>query len=586
MKNKSKGFMIFAIVLSVLLAVVAGLLIYQIYTLNVLPTKLLIPTMILLAVLSLLIIVIINFVPRSVVGKVFSSIFTIAMVCVFAFGNWYMYSTASMFSKVTKNEGKIKNTVSIITKASSSIDGLEDLSGKVATLKKIDTYGTEKCLKSVEKKLDVKHTKELSKLPFEIVEYTNVAQEIDALFNNDVEALVMNESYRSNVLEMDKYTDFDSSTKVIYQAVYYTKKSNDALVVGDVTTTPFNILVSGNDTYGEIDEVSRSDVNMVVTVNPVTSTVLLTSIPRDMYVETTCDAQDACLQGALDKITHVGMHGVNASKRTVENFLDIEINYTYRVNFSSVINLVDALGGIEINVPEGQAVPVLRADGSLEGVVEGKNQLDGKRALAFARERYAYADGDNQRVRNQQEVMMAIIRKATSPSIISNYASFMDALSGAFETNMSQDEITTLLKYQLQASPEWKFETYQVQGTGGIYYCAELGQGAYATIPDNRTVRIAKDKIMAVMNGKSSDTVDTSFLETTAPEYNYYEPASLPGEDIEAQEEPTYQEYPEYIEQDPSIGQEQGPTIPETETPVAPEPEKPDVTDPPVENQS
>lgn len=568
MKNKSKGFMIFSILLSILLILVTGALVYQVVSLEVLPTKLLIPVIIFMIVLTLLILVILNFVPRKKVTKALSSIFTVLIIVVFAFGNWYVYSTASMLTRVTDNEGKVKNTISVIVKDSSSIEDIKDVKGKVAVLKSIDTYGTDKCLKSVEKELGVKKSKNYKNLPFKTAKYSSVPQEVDALFNNDVEAIIMNESYRPNVTELDDYKDFDSSTKVIYQMSFYTKKKNEALVVSDVTTTPFNILISGNDSYGDIEEVSRSDVNMVVTVNPVTNTVLMTSIPRDTYVETACDAKDVCQQGAMDKITHTGMHGVNTTRRTIEKLLGIDINYTFRVNFSSVINLVDALDGIDIEIPKGKAVPVLRADDSLEGVKEGMNHLDGKRALAFARERYAYQDGDNQRIRNQQEVMMAIVKKAVSPSIIKNYTYFMDALSGSFETNMSTDEITSLLKYQLQSNADWKFEQYQIEGAGGTYFCAELGQGAYASVPDKRTIKIAKEKIEAVMKGESSNSVDTSFLKTTSPEYDMYDQVEGISEEVE--EQVVVESSQDYIEPQEEIFPEQGNEG--TTEPVLPEP--------------
>ena len=386
-----------------------------------------------------------------------------------------------------------------------------------------DVYAAEEDQKETEEEnKEPVFAEDYGSLPFDQKDYVSVQALVDALYSEEVDAIVLNETYRNNVSELEDFVNFESETKVVHKTVYYTDKANEALVVSDITTEPFNILISGNDTYGDVGELSRSDVNMIVTVNPATGTILLTSIPRDTYVESVCDVADGCQIGAMDKLTHLGMHGVNASKMTIENLMGIEINYTFRVNFSSVTDIVDALGGIDVYIEEGMAVDTFYADSSLEGVTEGWNHLEGDRALSFARERYAYEDGDNQRVRNQQKVLQAIVDKAISPEIIVNYASLMDAFSGAFETNMSTKEITSLLQYQLQANPDWTFETYQIDVAGDMMYCAALGQEASVSIPDMRTVQIAREKIEAVMNGESSDSVDTEWLETTYPVYNYW----------------------------------------------------------------
>lgn len=554
-EKKSRGFQIFGIILSVLLVVALAFTVFEIFTLNVLPTNLLVPVVLILVILSLIVILLVNFVSRKLAGKIFSSLLALVMTGVLGWGSYYLYTTGNMLSNITTHDGETKNTVSVITLKSASYESLEDLEdANIGYLKKIDNYGTEQFLKDASKELgydktsmldfgvqnvyaqesessqDAQENKEkkptfeddYSYLPFTQKDYPSIQALAKALYDKDVDAIILNETYRANLEELEDYIDFASETNVVYQTVYYTDKENEALVVSDITSEPFNIFISGNDTYGDVGELSRSDVNMIVTVNPSTSTVLLTSIPRDTYVESACDAADGCQQGAMDKITHLGIHGVNASKMTAENLLGIEINYTFRVNFSSVMDIVDALGGIDIFVEEGMAVDSFYADNTLEGVQEGWNHLDGKRALSFARERYAYQDGDNQRVKNQQKVLEAIFDKATSPDIIVKYASLMDAFSGAFETNMSTSEITSLIQYQLQSDPSWTFESYQVAGAGDMMYCAEAGQELSVTVPDMRTVQVAREKIQAVMDGESSDSVDTEWLDTTSPVYNYW----------------------------------------------------------------
>lgn len=553
-QKKSKAFQIFAIILSVLLVLITIVAGAELVVLNVLPTNLLVPVILILVLISAIGIVCVNFFNRKIVGKIFSTLFVLLIMGVMGLGSFYLYRTSSMLTNITTHEGEIKNTVSLITMGSNPAEDLEDLEdATIGYLRTIDNYGTEQFLKDAKKQFnqeektamvsksvfdvyaaeeDQKETEEENKepvfaedygsLPFGQKDYVSVQALVDALYSEEVDAIVLNETYRNNVSELEDFVNFETETKVVHKTVYYTDKANEALVVSDITTEPFNILISGNDTYGDVGELSRSDVNMIVTVNPATGTILLTSIPRDTYVESVCDVADGCQIGAMDKLTHLGMHGVNASKMTIENLMGIEINYTFRVNFSSVTDIVDALGGIDVYIEEGMAVDTFYADSTLEGVTEGWNHLEGDRALSFARERYAYEDGDNQRVRNQQQVLQAIVDKAVSPEIIVNYASLMDAFSGAFETNMSTSEITSLLQYQLQVNPEWTFETYQIDVVGDMMYCADLGQEAYVSIPDMRTVQVAREKIEAVMNDESSDSVDVSWLETTYPVYNYW----------------------------------------------------------------
>ena len=344
------------------------------------------------------------------------------------------------------------------------------------------------------------------------IKYDSLQSLTNALYTEDVDAIILNETYRASVLEFEKEHDFNAETKVIHKTIYYTNKKNEALIVSDITNNPFTVLISGNDTYNEEIESTRSDVNLMVTVNPTTQTVLMTSIPRDMYVETVCDPSYACQQGMMDKLTHTGIHGVETTKDTVENFLDIPINYVFTVNYSSLINIVDALDGIDVLVEPGKEV-VRFAANDTKGVTGGWNHLDGERALGFARERYAYEDGDNQRVKNQQTVLKAILEKAMSPEIVVKYTSLLDAVSGAFETNMAMNQITDLIKFQIQTNASWNFENYSISGFGDIGYCAELGSEASITIPDEYTVQIAKEKINAVLNGQSSNSVEINEID-------------------------------------------------------------------------
>lgn len=491
-KNKtSLIYRIFAALLSIVLLVLSGFATYQIVTLNVLPSNLLLPVILIIVILNAILILLINFATHAIWTKVISVILVILVGCTMGFGNVYLYETYSTLTSVTGAEkGSIKNTISVITKTDHDEEIQSLKSEKIGVLRNIDSVGTKKC------------QNKLKKYSFSYKKYDNLQALVKALYEDEVQAIVMNEIYRANVEEMEEYSSFSNETKSIYQTVYYTNNKNDALVVDDITKNPFTIFVSGNDTYGDIDELSRSDVDMIVTVNPTTSTVLMVNIPRDYYVQTSY---------GYDKLTHTGMYGIEETKQTVENLLGIDINYTFRVNFSSAEDIVDALDGVDIEVPEGMAVERLNADWALEGVHEGWNHLNGARALAYARERHAYVDGDIQRAKNQQQVLEAIIKKAASSKILTNYTKLLKSFKNAFDTNMSTNEITALLQYELQAMPNWKFQNYVLRGTNSSAVCASMAQELSVVMPEDYCVSIARQKIEAVLDGKSANKIKDEY---------------------------------------------------------------------------
>lgn len=511
--KENKVYKVIAILLSIVMIVLMAFFTYHLIKMDILPQNLFIPVILIFVLISLILILWINLMAHGVVSKVFAMIFVLLYTVSMGIGNFYVYKTDGFMQKVTDHKiGDVKNTVSIIVMDDSNIKDLSSLKGKkVGRLNNVDKVGTNKLLKSVKKKKGSNY--------FKTKKFDGALSEVEALYNGEIDAMILNESYRGNVTSVEEYEHFSTETRVVYSTSYYTTKKNDSLVVSDITKNPFTILISGNDTTGDVSELSRSDVNMLVTINPKTSTILLTSMSRDTYVETVCDADGdtACPEGQMDKITHTGIYGLNTTRQTVEKFYDLKVNYSFRVNFTSVIDVVDALDGIDLNVEEGEQCDLFWAN-MKPGLPVGMHHVDGETALAFARERKAYVDGDYQRVRNQQKVMQAIINRAISSSALVNYTSFINSLESAFETNMTYDEITDLIKYELQAKPDWKFETYQISGLGDELMCASLGQAASVQVPDLNTVRIAREKIEAVMNGKSSSTV----AEDGEPQYDYY----------------------------------------------------------------
>ena len=497
MKEQNKVLRGIGIVLSILLVVASFYLLYQLIKINVLPTKLLFLITIIFVLLDAIFALLLCYYTRAVVSKIICVVITLVLIFGSCMGGYYISKTGSLLTNITNVTKHAKNTVSVVVKQSSDIKNKSQLNGlSVGTLRTIGTQGSSKALKELSKDGIVMNQSE----------YDSLSAMLEDFYNGEVDSIIINESSRSQILDMESYADFDNNTRVVYQTSYKVENTDKANAVSDITSKPFNVLISGSDTRGGFDENGRSDVIMVATINPKTSTILLTSIPRDFYVTTACDAADGCMQGALDKITHTGIHGTNTTKRTVEQLLGIEINYTFKVGFDAVTELVDAVGGVDVTVAPGYAVDHFACMYNLS-VHEGVNHLNGEQALAFARERYAYTEGDRQRTKNQQLVLMGIVDKITSPSIVQNYASIMDAMSNTFSTTMSSSEISNLIKYQINNNPKWKMEQYMVDGTGDTLMCAELGDAASVMVPDQSTVKMAKDKINAVLAGKSANDV-------------------------------------------------------------------------------
>ena len=258
----------------------------------------------------------------------------------------------------------------------------------------------------------------------------------------------------------------------------------------DVTEEYFTVYFSGIDCYGSITARSRSDVNIVMTVNPTSHKILLVTIPRDAYVRI-----PGVTGGNYDKLTHAGIYGVRASMNTLENVYGIKLDYYVRVNFSSVERFVDLLGGIDV-----YSAYAFSSRGT--SFAKGTNHLNGKRALIFSRERKAFAAGDHQRGRNQMEVIKGIIAKIQSPAILNNFNGIMNTISGNVQTNLTDDQLLSLVRMQLDTGAGWSVETYSVSTSGGYEYCYSYqGMKLYVGYINWNTVSEASNKMRAVMAG-------------------------------------------------------------------------------------
>ena len=266
-----------------------------------------------------------------------------------------------------------------------------------------------------------------------------------------------------------------------------------------ITKEPFVIYLSGVDTRGELTENARSDVNILAAVNPATKRVALINTPRDYYV-------DLAGTDSKDKLTHAGLYGVETSMATLGGLYGVSVDHYIRINFAGFIQIIDALGGVDVY--SDQAFTSVGSPGYYDPTtfVEGWNHLDGKSALAFARERHAFASGDIQRGINQMKVIDAMLNKIKSPALLMGFSKIMDAASDCFVTSFSQDQISALVRMQLSDLAEWDIESYTVTGSSSSStkcYSAK-GQKLYVMKPDDASVSKAKEMIASVLGGEDS----------------------------------------------------------------------------------
>ncbi|MCD7840761.1 MAG: LCP family protein [Erysipelotrichaceae bacterium] len=439
---------------------------YEIIKYQVLPAKMLLVTIVLLLVITLLL-GLSQYKAKSNKIRLTGKILIILISVILLLINVAYTKTVDLFSSLEASEDT--DIVSVIVKTGSSYQYIEDLKGHdYSILKNSDDY--------VHQTVD--EIEQLNDETIDVTYYAGVNYIVEALYNEDVDCIIINEAYRG-VIE-DSYETFTDDTRVIYSKTF-TVEVDNASSNKDVTKDTFTIYISGIDTYGTISTKSRSDVNMIVTVNPTTKQVLMVSIPRDYYIPFNV------LDGNRDKLTHSGLYGVSETVTNVSNYFDVDIDYYVRVNFTSLVDIVDAIGGIEVDNPT-----------AFGDFAEGTIHLDGEEALSFSRERYAFASGDRERGKNQMRVLTGIINKVTSVSVLSNYADLLDSLESSFQTSLSEDEMLSLIRMQLDDMVSWNIETYSVDGTGDNLYSPIYGSKLYMMVPDDNTVATAKEKIMAL----------------------------------------------------------------------------------------
>lgn len=319
-------------------------------------------------------------------------------------------------------------------------------------------------------------------------EYETVVEEAQALLDGEVGAAIYNEAFTGIIEEaIEGYPD---QVRILYQYGIDTYIRQEA-PSPETVEQPFSVYISGIDVAGPITTNSRSDVNIIMTINPNTNKILLTTTPRDYYVPIP-DVSG----GERDKLTHAGIYGVDVSMATLESIYGIDITYYARVNFTSLINIVDALGGVDVN-----SEYAFEAGGYQ--FQEGTNHLDGEQALAFSRERHSFAAGDNQRGKNQEAVLTGILQKAMSPAILANASEIITSVSDCVETNMTRTEMARLINRQIGDGGNWRIEAVAATGRGDSQPCYSSGsQKLYVMWPDEASTAEISGKMQQILEGK------------------------------------------------------------------------------------
>lgn len=472
-KNIRKIINIIGIIVFIVLFFVSLFLFKNIISLKIIPIKYLIPILIIVLILYLIVAMGIFKRKIKIILKIFSIFISIIFIIIYVLIFRYLNITLDFMEKIKAKTYQVEHYYLLVDKNTEYVSANE-----------IDTIGIYNAAIFNYEEILKKFDKEIV---YKTLEYSSYMSLIDGLFNKEVDAIIMSASNINVISEVIE--DFSDKTKIIHTIEHKIQSEQEVSNI-NVTKQSFNIYLSGIDVYGDINVISRSDVNMIITVNPKTHEILLTSIPRDYYVQLNGTT------GYKDKLTHAGLYGVNMSISTIEDLLDIEIDYYVRLNFTAVIKLVDAIGGIEIFSDKG-----FTTHGGECYIPYGIVNLDGKCALAFSRERYAYIDGDRHRIKNQQDVIKAIVNKVTSSTtLITKYDQILKSMENSFQTNIPSDSIYNLINKQLDTMPGWKIYNYSLNGTDSSNYTYSFGEELlYVMEPDVSTIEEAKQKIKLMM---------------------------------------------------------------------------------------
>lgn len=419
---------------------------------------------------------------KGIPGKIYS----LLIVCVLAFGTYNIAEANNMLSMITGGNVRV-DKMAVAVRADDSAETIEDA---------IDyNFGVQFQQGGDNIQTAVTNLQEELGTTLEVTECNSVQEQAQALINGQVDAIIYNEAYLE--LMDDAVEGFSDDTKIIYEMSIQTELDLGVGTDNSLTDEPFTVYISGIDTYGEVTETSRSDVNIIAVVNPTTHQILLITTPRDSFVPLYGPDVE---QGALDKLTHAGVYGIETSMATLGELYDTEINYYVRLNFTSLIDIVDILGGVDV---ESEFAFTTGSDaGYIVEVQKGMNHFNGEQALAFSRERHALDDGDNQRGKNQQAVITAMLKKVISPTMLLRASTLMDQVSKDVEMNVTQTQLNALVRNQLRTNAKWTIQSVALSGEGGQDYCYSASdQLLYVMYPDETELQNIIDLANIVEEG-------------------------------------------------------------------------------------
>ena len=436
-----------------------------------------------------LILLIIQVVSR---GKaIISKVVSLCMTGVLLFGSMYLYRTHSAVFDIFGDSSSVQvDSMIVVVRADDAAQSVADTAGYLYGIQSGENNGMAETLA---------HVNEETGTQVQTSSYDSLNAEAGALLDGSVQAIIYNEGYGGMLGEV--YPEYDSKVRVIGQ---YSIENDSAAVKEiqgkaaqvNVQNETFSVYISGIDVYGPIATNSRSDVNIIATVNPQTKQVLLTSTPRDYYVTIPDISGDQ-----RDKLTHAGIYGVDRSMATLANLYGIDIPFYVRVNFTSLIQIVDMMGGVDVY--SEYAFTTSGNGGPVMDVQQGVNHFDGQQALSFARERYNVPGGDNQRGKDQMAVIEAMIQKMMSPEMLIQAPSLIGSVSDSIDTNVSMDQIQKLVQDQLNNGGSWTIKSVAAEGSGDNNYCYSMpGSLLYVMNPDQASVDNIKSLMQMVQNGE------------------------------------------------------------------------------------
>ena len=462
-------------IISVLLSII---IMVSLFILNMIPDKYLLLIGGVLLIINIISIFLVH--RKNIILKIFGYLFLLIICIGSVVGIYYVRNTTKLFNSL--NEVKEKSIYYIVVNKNSNYKGLKDLNDKKIGTIKSDSTNYKKALKDIEKNIKISNK-----------DYNNILTMFNDVLDNKIDSLLISSNNYDIVCENND--NIKNNTKIIYEVSIEVIKEKEKEYKNSKGT--MNILISGIDTNGDINNVSRSDVNIIITVNPNTHEVLLTNIPRDMEV------QLHNTTGKTDKLTHAGIYGVDMTRKTLEDFLETDIEYYVRVNFDSVVEIVDKIGGVDIYNDTSFSTGKYYFK-------EGEIHLNGAQALAYSRDRYHQSSGDWSRGIHQMEVIKGIINKVShSTDLLTNYGDIVESLSRFIQTNIPDTTMKKYVKNQLNDMPSWNTYTYAVSGSGYSYQetYSMPGMSLYVTHKDETSRVYASKLINGMLNGKTKESI-------------------------------------------------------------------------------